>query len=404
MKVLFVTNLYPPNVLGGYERLCFSVAEAFAARGHEVGVLTTGYGGKHADYTNQNIWRSLTLLATEGNIYQPFAASPEVRAAINDHNLQEVRRVADDFAPDVVFVWNLYFLDGSLLAAIDERYGDRTTYFLTDNWLISFFAPDFLHRYFTQVVFGTSVLEVVVPEGEPTRLRGRAMFGSRFMERLYTASGLQFARSDVIHNGVTLSEIAESRYRDRLFPLRHHELRLLYAGRVVDIKGIHVILAALPSVIRAFPETSVTLDIVGEAADSEYLARLKKIIADGGLEANVRFKEPVKAEALFDLFQDYDIYLFTSLYEPFALTLIHALHAGIPTIASAVGGNTEIIEDLETGLLYENNSPEQLASLIHMLRRRPILRKRLSRRGREVAWRFTFDRMVARIEKTLNDP
>ena len=45
MRVLFVSNLYPPNVVGGYERLCFEVASAFASRGHEVHVLASGHGG-----------------------------------------------------------------------------------------------------------------------------------------------------------------------------------------------------------------------------------------------------------------------------------------------------------------------------------------------------------------------
>src|SRR5262249_19719262 len=42
MKILFVSNLYPPNTIGGYERLCFEVAAAFVEADHEVAVLTSG--------------------------------------------------------------------------------------------------------------------------------------------------------------------------------------------------------------------------------------------------------------------------------------------------------------------------------------------------------------------------
>ena len=63
MRVLFVSNLYPPNVVGGYERLCFEVASAFAARGHEVAVLTSGHGGGVAEYPGQTIRQALRLLA-----------------------------------------------------------------------------------------------------------------------------------------------------------------------------------------------------------------------------------------------------------------------------------------------------------------------------------------------------
>ena len=45
MKILLISNLYPPNAIGGYERLCAMIAEALASRGHAVQVLTSGPRG-----------------------------------------------------------------------------------------------------------------------------------------------------------------------------------------------------------------------------------------------------------------------------------------------------------------------------------------------------------------------
>lgn len=109
MKTLMISNLYPPNAIGGYERLCFSVAEGLANLGHEVGVLTSTYGAEVTTYPGQRIWRSLLLLATEGNIYEPYNISNEKRNLINENNLSILNNVISEYKPNVIFVWNLFF-------------------------------------------------------------------------------------------------------------------------------------------------------------------------------------------------------------------------------------------------------------------------------------------------------
>jgi len=401
MRTLVISNLYPPNVCGGYERLCFSVSEALQPRGHAIGVLTSSYGGQVENYAGQQIWRDLFLFATEGNIYQRFEISDERRADYNGHNIREFHRVADEFNPDVIFIWNMYFYDHCLMQAIEARYGDRVVYFLTDNWLISYYNGGFLGDFFTRSVHGTAGEDEVVYEGPSFQLKGRAIFGSDFVARLYANAGLRFSEQHVVHNGVHLPVVPESRYRDRLLPVRHGVLRLLFAGRIVDVKGLHIALEALALVKRRMPDVDVRLDVVGDGQDETYRARIKAIIAVHDLADQVSFRDPVGVDQLFDLFQDYDIYLFSSLYEPFALTLIHALHAGIPTIAAAAGGNVEIVHHNETGLLYPKNDVEALAQNIQFLYGSPALRALLSRQARSMAWQFTFDRMVDQIDRKL---
>src|SRR2546426_3143272 len=111
MKILFLSNLYPPNVVGGYERLCFEIASGLSSRGHQVRVLTSNYGGKAEDFTGQIVERGLKLSANEEDIYQPFSCTPEQRIAMNMHNAATLTRVVNEFEPDVIFIWNLFFFD-----------------------------------------------------------------------------------------------------------------------------------------------------------------------------------------------------------------------------------------------------------------------------------------------------
>ena len=119
MRILILSNLYPPNVVGGYERLCFEVTAGLAASGHEMVVLTSNYGGKVTNYPSQRVLRELNLL-TGPDIYTPFPGTEEDRMVINQSNLGTLHRTLEKVLPDVVFAWNLFFLDASMLQTLEQ--------------------------------------------------------------------------------------------------------------------------------------------------------------------------------------------------------------------------------------------------------------------------------------------
>ncbi len=419
MRVLVLSNLYPPNVVGGYERLCFEVTSALAASGHQMTVLTSRHGGKVADYAGQRVLRELDLLA-EADIYTPFAGTPEDRAAINQANLATLDRVLAEGRPDVVFAWNLFFLDASLLRALEQG-ATRTVLMLTDNWLLVMRNPVFVSEYFRDVVHGerTSVPQPPTPslwqrarrwlsagDSRPAN-RLEAIFGANFVRDLYAAGGSRFARHKVIHNGVRqgdyAGDYAGAPRMDRSRLVEPGTLRLLFAGRLVDLKGAHTAVAALKLLDPAALGVSrVLLTLLGDAQDAAYMVQLRAAIAASGREADIALRPSVAEAALPALFDGHDIYLFPSLYEPFSLTLIHALALGIPTIATAIGGNVEIVQDGESGLLFAKDDAAALAGAIARLAGDGTLRVRLAEGGRRSAQRFTFERMVGEMADFLS--
>ena len=82
MRILFLSNLYPPNVVGGYERLCYEVAAGLSARGHEIAVLTSDYGGRVAEYPGQQVERCWTLPVGSRAIYAPYDGPRQDREKI----------------------------------------------------------------------------------------------------------------------------------------------------------------------------------------------------------------------------------------------------------------------------------------------------------------------------------
>lgn len=410
MRILFLSNLYPPNQVGGYEQLCFEVASGLAAQGHQVQVLTSNYGSQVEDFPQQVVSRTLNLLATQGDIYRPFNCTPEQRTAMNRHNVEILKAAVEQFEPHIIFVWNLYFFDPSLLEAI-KRIQLPTVYLLTDNWLISFINPSFLQDYFRQRVFNNQSSLKATYLNIKRRFRGwvkpdllmpgHAIFPSRFMSDLYSEAGFGFDSKTIVYHGVDLSTYPRNGRVDRTQLLRDGELKLLVAGRIVEIKGVHTVLEALPPIIRRLPDLKVRLTIRGDSRDQPYMKRLKAQVEQLSLENAVEFAMPAAQHELFDLFQSHDIYLFPSLYEPFALTLIQALAAGIPTVASSAGGNPEIVNNLQTGLLFPSGNAQKLVESVIQLATKDEIRKSVSEKAQIVASTYTSERMVGEIEQFL---
>jgi glycogen synthase len=431
MRLLVVSNLYPPNVVGGYERLCFDAVSGLVRRGHEVTVLTSTFGGKTAEFPGQAVERSLQLLVGDG-IYAPFAGTAADREAINRANLAALQRTVAALRPDAIFAWNLFFLDRSIVDGLGAA-GCPVHVMLTDNWLITMYRPEFWAGFFQKHVLGN---EPFVPPsaaapgpGEAAGLRARAwgwlrrllgspaaagpvepdlrfpfraVFGSRFVRDLYRAAGIGFAGETVVYNGVQQAPYADKPVRERSILVDPDELRLLFVGRLVDLKGVDTVVEALALLgPRDLGVSRVRLSIVGDMQDAAYVRHLRELIDRSGRAGQVTIQLAVPEETLFDLFQAHDIYLFPSLYEPFSLTLIHALACGIPTIATRAGGNVEIVFDGETGMLFEKGSAADLARLVRLLVRDPALRGRVAGAGRELARGFTVDRMVGEMEGIL---
>jgi glycosyltransferase involved in cell wall biosynthesis len=407
MKLLFVSNLYPPGVVGGYEVLCHQIAGALAGRGHTISVLTSDYGvpdpANVPAFPGQTVERALSLPASRGNIYQPLECTAEERDRIRRCNSAVFERKLRTERPDVVFVWNLYFLDPSLLETI-QRAAPAIVYLLTDVWLLSFLNGSFVQRFYQATLYGGAAGGWRQRwcdrwrRWRPLGVRGRAIFPSRFMQALHRRAGIRFDGTTVIHHGADLPELNGAPPTDRAALRRPGRLALLFAGRIVHVKGVHCLIEALPVIVRRLPELDVRLTVLGDDRDAAYLSALHEQIRRLGLQERVRFAPAVAERELPGVFAGHDIYLFPSLHEPFSLTLIHALAAGIPTAASDAGGNPEIVTHRVTGMLYPKASPERLAAAVVELAGDAGLRQRLSQAARDQARTFTTERMTREVE------
>ena len=131
MRILVLSNLYPPAAVGGYERMCHDVVERWRARGHDITVLTTTFGGA-GQPVEPAVHRRLSLYWNGEEIVCPPLLQQIRLERANQRALARALRRA---RPDVVSVWGMGGLSLGLLAAISDR-GLPITFVVGDDWLV----------------------------------------------------------------------------------------------------------------------------------------------------------------------------------------------------------------------------------------------------------------------------
>ncbi|MFQ5515021.1 MAG: glycosyltransferase family 4 protein [Myxococcota bacterium] len=147
-------------------------------------------------------------------------------------------------------------------------------------------------------------------------------------------------------------------------------------GRLHRAKGIGDLVRALPRIVSGIPD--VRFLFVG-GSHLWWPPRVKEL----GLEDRCVFTDSVPNPA--DYLSLMDVAVFPTLHEAFGLSILEALAAGLPVIATRVGGVPELIEDGRNGLLVEPSCPEAMARAVLRLQASPELAQRLAHEGQRTA-------------------
>jgi glycosyltransferase involved in cell wall biosynthesis len=202
----------------------------------------------------------------------------------------------------------------------------------------------------------------------------------------------------VVPNGIDIrdAELQPASRPEGLGPATDH-LVVGNIARLVWYKGHVELLDAMARVGREHPR--VQLCVVG---DGPLRSTLQEHARSVGLNGAARFLGTVP-EA-WRLLPHFDIFVLPSRWEGMSNGLLEAMAAGRPIVATAVGGNPELITDGETGLLVPPEDPAALAAAIARLIREPALARRLGETARRrVEQEYTLDAMVRRMERLYDD-
>ncbi|MGB8986694.1 MAG: glycosyltransferase [Candidatus Sulfotelmatobacter sp.] len=218
-------------------------------------------------------------------------------------------------------------------------------------------------------------------------------------DALIAEDGFAPEKLRVIHNGVDIKRFHKSGSdRDQVFPgAGDGKLVVLVGNMHTDVKGHPWLIAAAPAVIQEFPATRFVL-----VGDGEQRSRFEQQVTSLGLEQNFLFLG--RRADVPKILGCCDIAVLPSRAEGLPNAVLEYMAAGLPVVASRVGGNAELIEDGVTGLLVPPEDSSALSGALLQLLRDPPGAQRMAHSGHEFTVRnFSFERLVREVDELYSE-
>ncbi|MEO0162609.1 MAG: glycosyltransferase family 4 protein [candidate division WOR-3 bacterium] len=173
---------------------------------------------------------------------------------------------------------------------------------------------------------------------------------------------------------------------------------ILFVGRHVERKGVHVLIEAFRMIHEEIPHDII---IVGDGPERR---KWEKMSLDYGLGRRIKFTGWVSKEDLHNYYRTCSFFVLPAIYdkhgdtEGLGVVMIEAMSYSKPVIASNVGGITDVVINGYNGLLVKDNDPKELAEAIKRLVHDEALRKRLGDNAKKVIdERFNWDKIVDKL-------
>jgi len=231
-------------------------------------------------------------------------------------------------------------------------------------------------------------------------------FLARFTARIVTLSEgmrddyassvyIRKKRITVINNGIDIQKFSKKIDKNKIrkkFGISPEEIVLGCVARLDPVKDLITLLKGYKMAQKC--KADISLLIVG---DGPCMDQIKKISCKFKLKNKIIFTG--MRNNIPELLQLMDVYVQTSLYEGMSNTILEAMAAGLPVIATSVGGNNEIVIHKKTGLLIPPKEPGALSKAINCLYVDPEKRKEYGKQGHlKVKHSFSIKKMVTNYQ------
>jgi glycosyltransferase involved in cell wall biosynthesis len=343
LSVMMLTWEFPPRIIGGISPHVYYLSKSLARNGAKVYVVTCDF---------------------------PGAPQHEVVDGVQVLRIDSYKNPSPDFAT-WVYLMNVNMQKEA--AALVNSLGGKIDVFHAHDWLVAtagiglkhvFRKPLFATMHSTEIGRRNGIhfdYERMIHETEAwlTYEAWKVICCSDYMvSHVRWAFGLPEDKLVMVPNGVNTEVYAGhgedlSEFRSK-FALPEEKI-VLFVGRLVYEKGVHVLVNAVPKVLE---KANAKFIIVGNGYMKEQLSGLVKSM---GLVHKVLFTGFVDDETLRKLQRCADVSVVPSLFEPFGIVALEAMAARSPVVVSDTGGLSEIVEHDISGVKVYVNNPDSLA-------------------------------------------
>jgi 1,4-alpha-glucan branching enzyme len=380
-RVLILSWEFPPLTVGGLSRHVFDLSRYMVGGEWEIHVLTT------------EVAESLEYEEIEG---------------VHVHRVSVLKPHGDSFL-DWVLQLNLSMVDTCEKLSSDLHFDLIHAH----DWLVCNAAKALKHKLNIPLVttihatehgrnngiFSDLQRSIHKLEWELCYQAEKVIVCSKYMENEVNAI-FQLPPKKVLEipNGIDPKLLRVSTRETSKYPGKlKHEQVVLFIGRMVREKGVHILLEASPQLLAAFPEARIVCAGTGPMLDE-----LRTIAKRLGVADRVSFPGYVTDEERNRLFANADVAVFPSLYEPFGIVALEAMATGTPVVVSDAGGLNDVVEHGRNGLKVYTGNAQSLADQIKAMLSNPLWARSLARTASSEIGKFDWSRIAARTLEVYN--
>ncbi len=425
MNILFVVHDFLPKHVAGTELYTYNIARTLQYSGHEVSIYTREFGhfeheleeedshyngvkvktvyfnsinkekfrflskfrlNFYVHFLDQNFNHSLSELISKfhHDYYNP------VLETHFDNHLEEIK-------PDIIHVQHLKGLSASFIKVAIKR-NIPIVLTLHDYWFMCN-TNQLLTTSFKRCngpVHGLKCPTCLIPTLNANVVRGlyplyaflffiRTIYLKRLLKKVnLIISPSNFLRKKFIEHGIPNEKIIFSDNGLNTDLLKAHKqkfnnkLRFAFIGSVMQHKGIHLLIDAFNNLKNG----SAELLVYGHRDYAPiYYKQLQQMAANSA----IKFMGSFDNDQVYDILAEIDVLVVPSIwYENSPITMHEAVLAGVPILASNIGGMAELVERMQSGLLFQVEDVNDLTKKIQQLIDNPPLVKKLKGKAKEV--------------------
>jgi glycosyltransferase involved in cell wall biosynthesis len=369
MKILTITGIFPPDI-GGPATYVPTMSRDLGERGHKIAVVTLSDGLDHDDrpygFAVHRIRRSL---------FKPWRFLLTVLRILREGRSVQVVYVNGLYLEAVVA--NFFLRKPLVQKIVGDWAWERAT---NKGWVKDSFDEFQRQKYVLKVEFLKTLRRFCACRASAV------IVPSRYLARAVANWGVSESKTVVVYNAVELPSSIPS-----AIPLSTR-FKLVTVGRLVAWKQIDHLIEALADC----DETGLV--IVGDGPERD---RLENLVQARQLTQRVYFAGQRSKEETFALMAACDLFVLNSSYEGFPHVVLEAMCAGLPVVATKVGGTPELVRDGENGLLISPNANGELSKTLMKLVTSSKERQRLAAGAQETTQRFQRSVMVEATEALL---
>jgi len=403
---------YPPKIVGGLGTYAAEITRKFVLLDHDVSVFTMN--DDTGSLPTRELWRGI-------EIHRPLHI--DVSDSLPDVIAEDVRKWGRGIHLfSKILVYN-YLTASKMVNELVRSEGFLFDITIAHDWLSAMGGiaikrelglPFAFHVHSTEKgrTLGNGSEVVSNIEMRAAQVADLVVTVSNAMKDELIGLGFPAEKIRVIYNGVdpdkySLGQVSAEKVREirQRYEVKDDELMVLFLGRLVWVKGVDKLIAAMPHVLQKIPNAKLV--IVGLGDMQEYLNRLAQNLR---LQDRVKFRfEFIPEDERIAHYAACDLAVFPSVYEPFGIVALEAMSMEKPVVvgASGVSGMREIVVNAgpeQCGFHVNPNDPTDIAWGIINSIEDPNKRKQLGQNGRKrVLKEFTWDEIAKRTVQVYSE-